>query len=165
MRRLGLGLFWLNWFSCPSRSWPVCCRCCWWLFPRCITSEVVTISAAAQLLTGRWWRYLLAGLFFSLATAIGFLLCVLPGIAVALVTPVFVNRIFVSEMTIGEAFAQSFQVVYRSENGLSFVGLEVLTGIVVAFLALITCGLGGFVVIPMASFFLQNVAYERGLLR
>ncbi len=127
--------------------------------------EVVTISAAAQLLTGRWWRYLLAGLFFSLATAIGFLLCVLPGIAVALVTPVFVNRIFVSEMTIGEAFAQSFQVVYRSENGLSFVGLEVLTGIVVAFLALITCGLGGFVVIPMASFFLQNVAYERGLLR
>ena len=54
---------------------------------------------------------------------------------------------------------------YRSENGLSFVGLEVLTGIVVGLLALATCGFGGFVVIPMASFFLQNVAYERGLLR
>jgi hypothetical protein len=26
--------------------------------------EVVTISAAAQLLTDRWWRYVLAGLFF-----------------------------------------------------------------------------------------------------
>ena len=127
--------------------------------------EVVTISAATQLLRGRWWRYLLAGLFFSLATTIGFLLCILPGIAVALVTPVFVNRIFVTDMTIGEAFAQSFQVVYRSGNGLSFVGLEVLTGIVVGLLALLTCGLGGFVVIPMASFFLQNVAYERGLLR
>ena len=127
--------------------------------------EVVTISAASQLLTGRWWRYVLAGLFFSLATTIGFLLCILPGIAVALVTPVFVNRIFVTEMTIGEAFSQSFQVVYRSQNGLSFVGLEVLTGLVVGLLALVTCGLGGFVVIPMASFFLQNVAYERGLLR
>ena len=127
--------------------------------------EVVTISAASQLLTGRWWRYVLAGLFFSLATTIGFLLCILPGIAVALVTPVFVNRIFVTEMTIGEAFSQSFQVVYRSQNGLSFVGLEVLTGLVVGLLALMTCGLGGFVVIPMASFFLQNVAYERGLLR
>ena len=126
---------------------------------------MVTISAASQLLTGRWWRYLLAGLFFSLATTIGFLLCILPGIAVALVTPVFVNRIFVTDMGIGEAFSLSFQLVYRSENGLSFVGLEVLTGIVVAFLALVTCGLGGFVVIPMASFFLQNVAYERGLLR
>ena len=56
-------------------------------------------------------------------------------------------------------------MVYRSENGLSFVGLEVLTGIVVGLLALVTCGLGGFVVIPMASFFLQNVAYQRGLLR
>ncbi len=127
--------------------------------------EVVTISAAAQLLTGHWWRYLLAGLFFTLATTIGLLLCILPGLAVALVTPVFVNRIFVTDMSIGEAFSQSFQVVYRSENGLSFVGIEVLTGIVVAFLALFTCGLGGFVVIPMASFFLQNVAYERGLLR
>ena len=40
-----------------------------------------------------------------------------------------------------------------------------LTGIVVGLLALATCGLGGFVVIPMASFFLQNVAYQRGLLR
>ena len=83
----------------------------------------------------------------------------------ALVTPVFVNRIFVTDMGIGEAFSQSFQVVYCSENGLSFVGLEVLTGIVVGLLALATCGLGGFVVIPMASFFLQNVAYQRGLLR
>ena len=127
--------------------------------------EVVTISAAAQLLTDRWWRYVLAELFFSLVTTIGFLLCILPGIAVALVTPVFVNRIFVTDMTIGEAFAHSFQVVYRSENGLSFVGLEVLTGLVVGLLALLTCGLGGFVVIPMASFFLQNVAYQRGLLR
>ena len=127
--------------------------------------EVVTISVAAQLLCGRWWRYVLAGLFFALVTTIGFLLCILPGLAVALVTPVFVNRIFVTEMSIGEAFANSFQVVYRSQNGLSFVGLEVLMGIVVGLLALLTCGLGGFVVIPMASFFLQNVAYERGLLR
>ena len=108
---------------------------------------------------------MLAGLFFSLVTTIGFLLCILPGIAVALVTPVFVNRIFVTDMGIGEAFSQSFQVVYRSENGLSFVGLEVLTAIVAGLLALATCGLGGFVVIPMASFFLQNVAYQRGLLR
>ena len=127
--------------------------------------EVVTISVVAQLLTGRWWRYVLAGLFFSLVTTIGFLLCILPGLVVALVTPVFVNRIFVTDLGIGEAFAKSFQVVYRSQNGLSFVGLEVLIGIVVGLLALLTCGLGGFVVIPMASFFLQNIAYERGLLR
>jgi len=67
--------------------------------------EVVTISTAAQLLTGRWWRYVLAGLFFSLVTTIGFLLCILPGIAVALVTPVFITRIFVTGSGMGEAFA------------------------------------------------------------
>ena len=39
--------------------------------------EVVTIEAACQLLTRRFWRYLLAGLFFSLVTTIGFLLCIL----------------------------------------------------------------------------------------
>ena len=37
---LGLGVFWPNWFSCPSRFWPACCRCCWWLFPPSITSAV-----------------------------------------------------------------------------------------------------------------------------
>ena len=127
--------------------------------------EVVTIEAAWQLVIGRFWRYLLAGVFFSVVMAIGFMLCILPGIAVALVTPVYVNRIFVTEMTIGEAFSQSFQVVYRSENGLGFVGLEVLTGIIVGFATLLTCGLGVFVFVPMASFYLQNVAYNRGLLR
>ena len=127
--------------------------------------EVVTIEAAWQLVIGRFWRYLLAGVFFSVVMTIGFVLCILPGIAVALVTPVYVNRIFVTEMSIGEAFSQSFQVVYRSENGLSFVGLEVLTGIIVGFATLLTCGLGAFVFVPMASFYLQNVAYNRGLLR
>ena len=127
--------------------------------------EVVTIEAAWQLVIGRFWRYLLAGVFFSVVMTIGFVFCILPGIAVALVTPVYVNRIFVTEMTIGEAFSQSFQIVYRSENGLSFVGLEVLTGLFAGFLTLLTCGLGAFVFVPMASFYLQNVAYNRGLLR
>ena len=64
--------------------------------------EVVTIEAAWQLVIGRFWRYLLAGVFFSVVMTIGFFLCILPGIAVALVTPVYVNRIFVTEMSIGE---------------------------------------------------------------
>ena len=83
----------------------------------------------------------------------------------ALVTPVYVNRIFVTDLSIGEAFSQSFQAVYRSENGLSFLGLELIAGVVVGFLTLVTCGLGLFVFVPMASFYLQNVAYNRGLLR
>jgi hypothetical protein len=127
--------------------------------------EVVTVGAAMALLRERFWRYVLAGLFFSSVMTIGLLLCVLPGLAVALVTPVFVNRIFVTEMGIGKAFSQSFQVVYRSENGMSFVGLEVLAFIVTALSTVLTCGLAVLVVVPMASFYLQNSAYQRGLLR
>jgi hypothetical protein len=127
--------------------------------------EVVTVGAAVALLRERFWRYMLAGLFFSIVMTIGLLLCVLPGLAVALVTPVFVNRIFVTEMGIGEAFSQSFQVVYRSENGMSFVGLQVLAFIVVCLFALFSCGLAVLVVVPMACFYLQNTAYQRGLLR
>jgi hypothetical protein len=127
--------------------------------------EVVTVGAAVALLREQFWRYVLAGLFFSIVMTIGLLLCVLPGLAVALVTPVFVNRIFVTEMGIGEAFSQSFQVVYRSENGMSFVGLQVLAFIVVCLFTLFSCGLAVLVVVPMACFYLQNTAYQRGLLR
>ena len=127
--------------------------------------EVVTIQTAWDVLMQRFWRYLLAGVFFTLVMTIGLVLCVLPGLAVALVTPVYVNRIFVTDLSIGEAFSQSFQAVYRSENGLSFLGLELIAGVVVGFLTLVTCGLGLFVFVPMASFYLQNVAYNRGLLR
>lgn len=127
--------------------------------------EVVTVSNALSLLTGRWKRYLTAGFLFSLVIALGILFCVLPGIAVALVTPVFVNRIFITDMTIGDAFSQSFQAVYRSENGWGFVGQQILVFIVGGLVALLTCGLGSILVIPIASFYIQNMAYWRGLLR
>ena len=37
--------------------------------------------------------------------------------------------------------------------------------IVAALFTLLTCGLAVLVVVPMASFYLQNTAYQRGLLR
>jgi hypothetical protein len=127
--------------------------------------ETVTIGAAFSQLTARFWRYVLAGIFFGFITTIGFVFCILPGIAVALVTPVYVNRIFVTDMSIGDAFSQSFQAVYRSENGMSFLGLEILTGLLVAIATIVTCGLGALVAVPMGSFYLQNAAYKQGLLR
>ena len=49
------------------------------------------------------------------------------------------------------------------QNSITLVIL--IAGVVVGFLTLVTCGLGLFVFVPMASFYLQNVAYNRGLLR
>lgn len=127
--------------------------------------EIVTVSAALSMLMLHWRRYLLAGVLFSLATTVGTFLCVLPGIAVALVTPVFVNRIFVTDMNIGDAFSQSFQAVYRSENGWGFVGQQIVVFVVVGLVTLLTCGFGSILVVPVASFYIQNLAYNRGLLR
>ena len=42
--------------------------------------EVVTISTAAQLLTGRWWRYVLAGLFFRWSPPSAFCFASFPGL-------------------------------------------------------------------------------------
>ena len=126
--------------------------------------EVVSIGAAVQLLSRRFWRYVLAGVLFSVMLTIGLLFCILPGIAVALVTPVFVNRIFVTEMSIGDAFSQAFQQVYRSKDGFAFIAIEVLTLFLVLIVSLLTCGLASVFAVPMACFYLQNVGYRTGVL-
>ena len=112
----------------------------------------------------RPWRYFLAGLLFSVVTAIGFILCILPGIAVSLVAPVFVNLVFNTDRSIGEAFSASFQAVYRSSQGFTFIGIQILAWIVVVLFSVCTCGLGALVAVPMANFFIQNAAYHRGVI-
>lgn len=128
------------------------------------SGQVITVQAAFRELLRRPWRYLLAGVLFSAATVVGLLFCILPGIAVALVAPVYVNRIFLTDQPITDAFAASFQAVYRSPNGLTFVGIEILAGLLVALVAICTCGLGALLAVPVSAFYLQNVAYYKGLI-
>ncbi len=128
------------------------------------TGEKITVERAFRTLLERPWRYLLAGLLFTIVGAVGFLFCILPGIAVALVTPVYVNKIFTTEMSILDAFSSSFQAVYRSENGWTFVGIQILAGIVVIVVSLCTCGLGLLFAPAMAGFYVQNAAYRQGVL-
>jgi uncharacterized membrane protein len=106
----------------------------------------------------------LAGILFSAATTIGFLVCVIPGIVIALTMPVYVNRIFIGNEPILDAFSGSFQAVYRSPNGMNFVGIEILAWLLVALVSICTCGLGALVAVPVSSFYLQNAAYHKGLI-
>lgn len=129
------------------------------------TGAVITVREAFAELLARPWRYLLAWLLFTLATAAGILLCVLPGIAVALVTPVYVNLIFTGERPILEAFTSSFQVCYGTPRGGTFVGIELLTWLVVLVVSVCTCGAGALLAVPVGGFFLQNAGYDHGLLR
>lgn len=128
------------------------------------SGETITVQQAFAALLQRPLRYLLAGIVFSVVMTIGFLLCILPGIVVALVMPIYVNRIFLSDQSIGEAFAGSFQAVYRSPHGLDFLGIEILTWLLVAVVSICTCGLGALVAVPVSSFYLQNAAYHKGLI-
>ena len=128
------------------------------------TGEIVAVDAAFRALLKRPWRYLLAGILFTVAAIVGTLFCVLPGVAILLITPVYVNKIFTTEMSIFDAFSSSFQAVYRSEHGWTFVGIQILAVLVVIVVSVCTCGLGILVAPPMASFYVQNAAYRQGVL-
>ena len=106
----------------------------------------------------------LAGVLFSVVAAIGFVLCILPGVAVMLVMPIYVNRIFLTDLPITDAFAASFQAVFRSPNGSDFLGIELLAWVLVVVVSVCTCGLGALVAVPVSTFYLQNAAYHKGLI-
>lgn len=145
----------------------------------------ITPGMAFGALWRRPLRYLLAGLLFGVVSSAGFLLfllyvlrfgvevaipagillCILPAVVVALVMPVYVNRIFNTNKPILEAFTGSFQAVYQSERGMTFVGIQLLTVLVATVLTVCSCGVGLLVVIPMAMFYVQNAAYRQGVLR
>ena len=128
------------------------------------TGEKITVDDAFRTLFHRPWRYLLAGIFLAIAAFIGFCFCILPGIAVLLVTPIYVNKIFTTEMSIFDAFSSSFQAVYRSDNGWTFVGIQILAGVVVFALCFCTCFFGLFFAPAIAGFYIQNAAYRQGVL-
>jgi hypothetical protein len=55
------------------------------------TGETIGVEQAFSTLFQRPWRYLLAGLLFSVVGALGLILCIVPGVAVSLVGPVYVT--------------------------------------------------------------------------
>ena len=128
------------------------------------SGDVITVQAAFAALMRRPLRYLLAGVLFTLVLTIGFLLCIVPGIVVALVMPIYVNRIFLTDQSITDAFAASFRAVYRSEQGRTYAGIEILAWLLVVVVSVCTCGLGALLAVPVSSFYLQNAAYNKGVI-
>ncbi len=118
------------------------------------SGEIITAQAAFKALMSRPLRYLLAGILFTLALGIGIALCVVPGIVVALVMPVYVNRIFLTDRPIGQVFTASFEAVF----------VEILAWLLTVVVSLCTCGLGALVAVPVNSFYLQNAAYHKGVI-
>ncbi len=125
--------------------------------------DVVTPGAAFGALFSRPMRYIGAGILFFIAALIGTIFCIIPGIAVGLTYPVFVNKIFTTDMPIMDAFSSSFSALYKSEAGWSFVGIQILAFICVFLASVCTCGLGGLIALPIGTFYIQHAAYNKGV--
>ena len=123
----------------------------------------ISIETAFRTLLQRPWRYLAAGVLYAVALTFGSLLCVLPGIAVGLVGPIYVNLVFNGSEDVGACFTTAFQRVYGSERGRHYAFSEVLAWLAVVTVSVCTCGLGGLIAIPVASFYLQQLAYQKEL--
>ena len=126
--------------------------------------EVITVQAAFAALFEKPWRYLWAGVLFTVLVLVGFLFCVLPGVLILFVTPLYVNRIFNTNLSVTDAFAASVQALFRSPQGIQYLGLELLTILLVLVVSICTCGFGALLALPVSSFYLQNAAYNKGLI-
>jgi len=126
--------------------------------------EVITVQAAFAALFEKPWRYLWAGVLFTVLVLVGFLFCVLPGVLILFVTPLYVNRIFNTNLSVTDAFAASVQALFRSPQGIQYLGLELLTTLLVVVVSICTCGFGALLALPVSSFYLQNAAYNKGLI-
>jgi len=126
--------------------------------------EVITVQAAFAALFEKPWRYLWAGVLFTVLVLVGFLFCVLPGVLILFVTPLYVNRIFNTNLSVTDAFAESVQALFRSPQGIQYLGLELLTTLLVLVVSICTCGFGALLALPVSSFYLQNAAYNKGLI-
>ena len=126
--------------------------------------EVITVQAAFAALFEKPWRYLWAGVLFTVLVLVGFLFCVLPGVLILFVTPLYVNRIFNTNLSVTDAFATSVQALFRSPQGIQYLGLELLTILLVLVVSICTCGFGALLALPVSSFYLQNAAYNKGLI-
>lgn len=126
------------------------------------SGEPIKFGDALKVLKSNPSRYLLAGVFFTLVSTVGLFLCLLPGLAIFQTIPVYVNNIFNTNKTILESFSSSFSSVFKG-SGWSFVGVQILAVIALQFISLCTCGVGVFVALPLVCFYMQNLAYNKGL--
>jgi len=126
--------------------------------------SVVTFSAAYSLLMERLGRYFLAGILFSFASTLGIFLCILPGVAILLTMPVYVNKVFTTDEGVFSCLTSSFSVLFGSEKGWLLVGIQVAAML----LAVVTCGfclVGLLIYVPFVTFFVQAYIVDNGLVR
>lgn len=125
--------------------------------------EVVTTSQAFREIAARPARFILAGLLITIAATVGYLLCIVPGILVSLVFPIYIHKIFNTDISVFQSFLSSFKSVFSTGPGWEFVAIQFAVYLLILISSLLTCGLGALVAAPVATFYVQNYAFYKGL--
>ncbi len=126
--------------------------------------EKVTIKETFNHLFRKPLRYIVAGIFYTITLFIGILFCIIPGIIILFITPIYINRVFTTELGIIEAFGESFQSLFHSQNWISFCLISFSAGLLTSIITICTCFIGGLVAIPMCALYIQNLCYSKGIL-
>ena len=126
--------------------------------------EVITWKVPYKELRKNFKRYLLAGFLYSICLVIGYLLCVVPGIAISFIGPAYVNKIVCSDLPIVKAFSSSFQAVFKSPNLWSYIGMTILAALLYLILTVCSCGIGSIITFPLLSIYSIHLAYNKGII-
>lgn len=125
---------------------------------------VITFSDAYSLLLERWVRYLMAGVLFFFGATVGFILCYLPGLVVLSSMPVYVNKVFTTDLGLWECFTSSFSSIYSNDKGWALVGMQFMA-FMLASVTFGFCFVGLIVYVPVLTFFLQLYISRSGMVR
>jgi hypothetical protein len=119
-------------------------------------------TAMLQLLRRDFWRLVRAGVVVGLATGIGLLLLIVPGVLVAIATPVIIRRVVCDQQDALPAVLTSLKEVGNSPAGAGLLKWELVAGLLVLGSVLL-CGLPLLITIPLGGILVQQYLAHSGL--
>ena len=111
-------------------------------------------------LTRKPLRYLGAGFLFCICGAVGLLLCIVPGILVALATPLYVHYIFTTDLDPGTCLSKAFKGIFKDFGSFfiaSFLCVLAIGG------SILLCIVPVLAVLPMTQLYMQNYIHHKRL--
>ena len=95
------------------------------------SGEIVGIIARKPL------RYVLAGFLFLLASSIGLLLCIIPGILVALAQPLYVYYVFTTDLDLTTCLSKGFKGMFQNFGSFFVVSLLSSLAVIISTVSII----------------------------
>jgi len=115
-----------------------------------------------QMLRRDFWRYVRAGVVVGLATAIGLVLLIVPGVLVAIATPVVIRRVTCHQQAAMPALIASVKEVGSSPVGAGLLKWELVAGLLMLGSVLL-CGVPLLITIPLGGILVQHYLAYSGL--